>query len=217
MAKNRFISFIILIVAVAFTIYVVVDNLPVEEAEVTSGEGEGKVVNESEEGLGDAPFIAKDEVGLMSGMYAPDFTLPLWAIDKEMSLTDFRGEIVVLNLWASWCPPCRDEMPDLIKLHEDYKDQGVKVLGINMATLERSEDATEKFMDEYQVTFPNFIDQPIDTFNQRGIVESLYQVRAIPATYILDQDGRIYIPIRGKVNYEMLENEVKKLLQLIER
>ncbi|QOY35968.1 TlpA disulfide reductase family protein [Anaerobacillus isosaccharinicus] len=213
MAKNRFISFIILIVAVAFSIYVVVDNLPDEEAEVTSGEGDRKVVNESEEELDGAPIIAKDEEGLLRGMFAPNFTLPIWGSDKEMSLSDFRGEIVVLNLWASWCPPCRDEMPDLIKLDEEFKDQGVNVVGINMATLERSEGATEEFMEEYQVTFPNFVDQAIDTFNQRGIVESLYQVRAIPATYILDQDGRIFIPIRGKVNYEMLENEVKKLLQ----
>jgi peroxiredoxin len=207
MAKKRFISFMILIVAVAFSIYVVVDNLTFEDVNLTDSEGR-KVEKEDE-----TPFLARDEIGLLRGMFAPNFTLPLWESSEEMSLSDFRGELVVLNLWASWCPPCRDEMPDLIKLYDEYKEKGVQVIGINMGTLERSEEAPQQFMEEYEVTFPTFVDRPIDTFNQRGIVESLYQVRSIPATYILDEDGRIHLAIRGKVNFEMLENEVKKLLQ----
>ncbi|MCT8138786.1 TlpA family protein disulfide reductase [Anaerobacillus sp. CMMVII] len=210
MAKNRFISFMITIVAVAFIVFVVVDNLKQEDDQMTVPNEEENV---DEEATVSSPYIAKDEIGLLRGMFAPDFTLPLWDTKEEKALSDFRGQIVVLNLWASWCPPCRDEMPDLIELHEKYQDQGVAVVGINMKTLERNEEAIEEFMDEFNVTFPTFVDQPIDTLNQRGIVEALYQVRAIPATYILDKEGRIFIPIRGKVNYTMLETEVKKLLE----
>ncbi|RXJ03827.1 TlpA family protein disulfide reductase [Anaerobacillus alkaliphilus] len=201
MTNNRFISFMILLIALAFIIYVLVDNISIDNK------------GTEDNLLGDDPYVTKDEVGLLRGMYAPDFTLPLFGTEDERSLSDFHGNIVVLNLWASWCPPCRDEMPDLIKLDNQYKGKGVKVVGVNMATLERNEGATEQFMEEFNVNFPTFIDLPTESTNQRGIVESLYQVRALPATYILDEQGRIFISIRGKVTFEMLENEILKILK----
>lgn len=212
MEKNRFISFIILIIALAFIVYVVVENL--NEEEITNQE----IITTSESAKDEkqsptAPFIETDEIGLIRGMFAPDFSLPILGTDNEKALSDFRGDIIVLNLWASWCPPCRDEMPDLIKLHEQYKDKGVKVLGVNMGTLEKNEQSVQEFMEEFAVPFPNFVDKPIDALNQRGIVESLYQVHSIPATYILDENGRIFIAIRGKVNFTILENEVNKVLK----
>ncbi len=204
MTNKRFVSLMIFIVAFAFIVYVVVDNYV--------GNKEGYLTNNTP----DETFEPKDEVGLLRGMTAPNFTLPLWESSEERSLTDFRGNLVVLNLWASWCPPCRDEMPDLIELDEIYKDRGVKVVGINMGTLERTEGAMEKFMEEFDVQFPTFVDQSNDTINQRGIVESLYQVRALPATFILDKEGRIYSSMKGKVTFEMLENEIIKLLEQTE-
>ncbi|OIJ20376.1 hypothetical protein BKP45_09980 [Anaerobacillus alkalidiazotrophicus] len=208
MSKNRIVSFSIALVAFVFIVYVFVENLSDGGFQFTSG-GREQVndINQMK-----TSSIPNGEIGLQQGMYAPDFTLPVWGTDEEKSLSSFHGQIVVLNLWASWCPPCRDEMPDLIKLSEEYKDQGVQVLGMNMATFESSEEVIKQFIEEYNISFPNFLDQPIDTSNQRGVIETLYQVRSIPVTYILDEEGRIVIPIRGKVNYEMLESELKKIL-----
>ncbi|MFN7251054.1 MAG: TlpA family protein disulfide reductase [Anaerobacillus sp.] len=152
------------------------------------------------------------QVGVEKGMLAPDFTLPLWGTDTEESLSSYQGDIVVLNLWASWCPPCQKEMPDLIRLSEDYKDKGVKVLGINLATHERNAEGADEFMVEYGVTFPTFVDQPIDNVNRRGIVSSLYNIQSIPYTYILDGKGKIAHVIRGEVTYEILDKLIKELM-----
>jgi thiol-disulfide isomerase/thioredoxin len=152
------------------------------------------------------------QVGVEKGMHAPDFTLPIWGTDAEASLSSYQGDIVVLNLWASWCPPCQKEMPDLIRLSEDYKDKGVVVLGINLATHERNAEGADEFMVEYGVTFPTFVDQPIDNVNRRGIVSSLYNIQSIPYTYILDEKGKIAHVIRGEVTYEILDKLIKELM-----
>lgn len=151
------------------------------------------------------------KIGAEKGMLAPDFTLPLWETGEEQSLSSFQGEVVVLNLWASWCPPCRKEMPDLIRLYEDYKGQGVVVLGVNLATHERDANGADEFMIEYGVTFPTFVDQPIDPVNRRGVVSSLYNIQSIPYTYILDRKGIIQHVIRGEVTYEMLETLINEI------
>lgn len=205
MEKPRFFSFMIVIATVAFIIYIVVDHFSVEQSTQ-----EHEFLSDAKES--EPSTEQKDVIGLFRGQYAPDFKLPLWDTNEERSLSSFRGQIIVLNLWASWCPPCREEMPDLIELNNNYQGKGVQVVGINMATLERNEGAIEQFMVEYNVTFPTFVDQPIDSINQRGVVETLYKVRAIPATFILDEEGQIFSGIRGKVNYEMLENEILNLM-----
>ncbi|MCT8140359.1 TlpA family protein disulfide reductase [Anaerobacillus sp. CMMVII] len=152
------------------------------------------------------------KVGAEKGMLAPDFTLPLWENQEETSLSDYQGEIVILNLWASWCPPCRKEMPDLVRLSDDFKGHGVVVLGVNLATHERDANGAAEFMETFNVTFPTFVDQPLDSVNRRGVVSSLYNIQSIPYTYILDQKGKIAHVIRGEVTYEMLETLVKELM-----
>lgn len=181
MAKNRFISMIILVIAVAFIGYLVVDNLD------------------------------NNKVGLSNGMIAPDFTLQLWGTDEKVALSSYRGEIVVLNLWASWCPPCRDEMPDLNKFHNDFKDKGVTVLGINMFKTEANQAVVDDFMVEFEITFPNVIDESISVTNQRGLVQSKYDATTIPRTYIIDQEGRIFNFHNGSISYEVIKELVEKL------
>lgn len=160
--------------------------------------------------IGYVLMTTSSKVGISEGMIAPDFGLPLWHSDEVKKLSDFRGEIVVLNLWASWCPPCRKEMPALMKLSEDYKGKGVTVLGVNLATHERNNSGADEFMEHFGVEFPTFIDLPIE--NGRGVVSSRYNINSIPYTYIIDREGTIVEVFQGEVTYSMLEtaiNEVK--------
>ncbi len=148
-------------------------------------------------------------VGAEEGMIAPDFTLPLWHTGEEAELSSFRGDIVVLNLWASWCPPCREEMPDLIELSNNYKGKGVKVVGVNLALQERSPEDADEFMEEFGVDFPTFVDQPNE--DRRGVVSTLYNIDSIPFTYVIDRDGVIVKVYRGLVRYEWLEEFIEEI------
>lgn len=149
------------------------------------------------------------KVGITEGMTAPDFALPLWHTDEVVSLSSFRGEIVVLNLWASWCPPCRKEMPDLIRLSENYQGKGVTVLGVNLATHERSSEDADEFIEEFGIEFPTFIDLPIE--DGKGVVSSRYNITGIPYTYIIDRDGIIVKVFPGEATYEMLETVIEQV------
>lgn len=154
-------------------------------------------------------FVTKEtvEIGTEEGMIAEDFTTPLWGAEKEVgSLSDFDGDIIVLNFWASWCPPCRDEMPDLMQFYEDYKEQGVTVAGVNMHIYERRKTDGVEFLEELAVTFPNFLDK-------EGVAAKTYKPIYFPTTYILDRDRVIRVVIPGEINYEIIEELVLPLIE----
>jgi len=120
-------------------------------------------------------------------------------------LSDLRGRVVVLNIWASWCPPCRAEMPALQVLHEQRAGQGVVVLGIN-STVQDSEQAARDFAAEYGLTFPIALDRD-------GEATRLYQVRALPSTFFIDRQGIIRrVVVGGPLNPSVLETTVLDLL-----
>ncbi|MFV8828890.1 peroxiredoxin family protein [Alkalihalobacterium sp. APHAB7] len=138
-------------------------------------------------------------VGLQQGNYAPDFELE--TLDgKFVKLSDFYGQKVILNLWASWCPPCRAEMPHMQDFYEKYKDEGITILAVNLTTLERNtEDIVPFVEDEFQLTFPILLD--VD-----GEIGQIYQAFSIPTTYIIDTSGRIQHKVIGPMSYEMMEH-----------
>ncbi|HLR69389.1 TlpA family protein disulfide reductase [Virgibacillus alimentarius] len=141
-----------------------------------------------------------DEVGLDKGQLAPNFELT--TLDGEkVKLSDFKGEKVFLNFWATWCPPCRAEMPDLQKLHEN-KD--VKILAVNLTQTESDPDKIQAFMDKLDLTFTVPLDKQSTVGNQ-------YQIQPIPTTFMIDSNGRIQNKAFGALNYEMMVQEVEKL------
>lgn len=142
--------------------------------------------------------------GVEQGNKAVDFTLPMWQGD-EGALSDYRGNVVVLNMWASWCPPCRAEMPDLIQFYDDYKEKGVTILGVNMYRYERKRTDAEDFLNEFAVNFPILFDIEAE-------VASLYLPLVFPTTYIVDDKGVIKEIIKGEVNYERLQKIVEPML-----
>ena len=111
------------------------------------------------------------------GYLAPDFTL--FDLDgRAITLSELRGVPVLLNFWATWCPPCRAEMPDLQRFHQQYGDQ-VTVLGINWA---EDPQTVRDFLDRYGITYPNVLDR-------QGKAFVLYRLTGIPTTFFLDEEG----------------------------
>ena len=125
---------------------------------------------------------------------APDFEIE--AFDgKTIRLSDFAGQVVVLNFWASWCPPCRWEMPAFEEIYQEYRDQGVTFIGIAMSdTLEEASALAE----QTGVTYP----LALDTTNE---VVRAYEVRSLPTTFFIDKDGRIQRRLTSAANEGMLK------------
>jgi len=134
------------------------------------------------------------EVGTEVGMEAPDFTL-LNINDQNVSLSDYRGQRVFLNFWASWCPPCRKEMPDMQRLHEEYGEE-VVILAVNVG---ENKSTAANFMMQNGLNFPVLLDKDKATAQN-------YLVRGIPTSYFLDQNGVIKEKVVGALSYQgMLE------------
>ncbi|WP_058308802.1 peroxiredoxin family protein [Gracilibacillus massiliensis] len=140
------------------------------------------------------------EVGLDIGNVAPNFELQTLA-GETVSLADFRGKPVMLNFWATWCPPCRAEMPDMQQFHEDTD---ITILAINLTTTEASEEDVPAFKEEFGLDFTI----PMDRENK---VSDLYQIRPIPTSYIIDKNGVIKFYTYGPLNYEQMMLEYNKL------
>jgi peroxiredoxin len=117
---------------------------------------------------------------------APDFTLKSLE-GSNLRLEEYRGQVVLINFWASWCGPCRQEMPLLDRLHQRYEDAGFAVLGINV---EGEEEPARQLIDRIPVSFPVLIDQG-------QLVSELYGLQAMPSTVVVDRDGVVRYVHRG--------------------
>ncbi len=122
------------------------------------------------------------------GFPAPDFQLDSLS-GGRVSLSAYRGQVVVVNLWASWCGPCRSEMPMIQRVYAAERDRGLVVLAIN-GTFQDSEAAAQTFAAQYGLTFPILLDRD-------GAVSRTYQLRALPSTYVVDRRGIIRAVVFG--------------------
>ncbi len=137
---------------------------------------------------------------------APDFTLK--NMDGEsFSLSDYRGKVVMLNFWASWCPPCRHEIPSMESIYQDLLKQGFVVLGVNEF---EDPDRVFSYMGRLSV-FPSF---PI-LFDREGKVSLLYGVKGMPTTFLIDKRGRVvYRAVGGRdFNHPAVRKLVHELLK----
>ena len=120
-----------------------------------------------------------------------DFTLNLLDGDS-VSLSSYRGSVVILNFWATWCPPCRAEMPSMEALYQRYKDRKLEMLAVNLG---ESANAVRSFVQKSGYTFPVMLDG-----NNR--IGGIYGVEAIPTTFIIDNEGKIIGRVVGSIQWD---------------
>lgn len=138
------------------------------------------------------------------GFPAPDFTLPTLEGD-EVTLSALRGKVIVINLWTAWCPPCREEMPAIEQVYQQYRDQGLAVLSVN-STFQDDERAATAFVRELGLTFPILLDRD-------GAVSRRYQLQALPTTFFVDRRGVIRdVVLGGPMEPALIESKVQDLL-----
>lgn len=138
------------------------------------------------------------------GELAPAIDL-MTTTGEPFSLQALRGKHVVLNFWASWCPPCRKEMPAMQRYYDEYaKKHNVEVVAVNLKAREQSDERLHTFIEQYQLTLP----MPLDV---DGDVEERYRILTIPTTFIIDAQGRVQHEIQGAMNEQMLIEYVQNL------
>jgi peroxiredoxin len=135
------------------------------------------------------------------GQAAPEFSLSD-PDGKTINMADFRGKVVILDFFATWCPPCREEIPDFIALQNTYGPQGFTMVGVSLVTAEETKDFAAKI----GINYPIMIDD--------GKVSNVYgPIRSIPTTFVIDKNMNIvkmYIGYRPK---EEFENQIKELIK----
>ncbi|HLQ96948.1 MAG TPA: TlpA disulfide reductase family protein [Pseudogracilibacillus sp.] len=184
-------KWIVIVVIAGMLSWVVYDFASSKGEEAVDTAGESVEVS-SENGGED--IDSEKEVGLSQGDEAPDFELE--TLDGEsVSLSDFRGEKVMVNFWATWCPPCRAEMPDMQDFHEDYDD--AVILSVNLRETENSDRNVEEFLDEYGITFDVLSDED-------SSVGNTYGAQALPTSYLINTDGTIDNKAVGPLNYDSM-------------
>lgn len=135
---------------------------------------------------------------------APDFTLPRLGAPGELTLSSLRGKPVVLNIWASWCVPCREEAPLLERAYKRWRGQGLVVLGIDQQDVERDALA---FVRRYRITYPSVRDG-------EGTVPARYGATGVPETFFIDRRGRVVDYVSGPLNADpaALERGIERAL-----
>jgi len=151
-------------------------------------------------------LVAKQNESLAVGEPAPDAELPRLDGEGTASIADYRGEWVLVNFWASWCLPCRDESPALQRFHERNRHRGLVVLGID--TQDLSDDALA-FVREFDLTYPMLRDPDAES----PLSEQSFGATGLPESYLIDPQGDLALIRRGPVDDEYLDRFVEPLIR----
>ena len=155
-----------------------------------------------------ADKTGKSTAGLIpapqKGFLAPDFTLET-PDGETITLSDLRGQAVLVNFWATWCPPCRAEMSAFQEAYQDYKDQGFVIVAVN-TTLQDNPADIAAFIAEYGLNFPVVLDV-------EGKANRLYQVQSLPTSFFIDKEGVISeIVIGGPIAEALIRSRIEELI-----
>ena len=128
--------------------------------------------------------------------------MPLTAVNgSKVNLNQYQGSWLVVNYWATWCPPCIAEMPELQSFHDEHLDKGAMVIGINAENISKQQLMT--FLDDYFITYPNFVAGPTQQ-SELGLIPGL------PTTFMVSPKGEVVARQVGPVTREMIEQFIEK-------
>jgi peroxiredoxin len=163
-------------------------------------------------GLGKIDFSARKPAKVeclgQEELSAPVFSLPDLKGDR-VDLVSFKGEVIIIEFWATWCGPCREEIPVLNQLYRKYKDRGLVVIGVSLDRKEPQE--VKKFLDQLQVDYVNVMgdEEVLERYSQ---IAKMGPIRGIPATFVIDRKGRICQRFLGLTEKGILEETLQPLL-----
>lgn len=164
------------------------------EAVKAIGEDEEVVFEENIPVFSNIP--ASTVTGIQKGNAAPDFELT--TLDgTSVKLSNYKGKKVILNFWATWCPPCKDEMPHMQNFYEKFKENGIEIVAVNLTNIDKGQKVIETFVKNNGLTFQIPLDRD-------GKIGEIYQTISIPTSYILDSKGIITSKFIGPMDEEMM-------------
>lgn len=177
----------------------------------TTGAGEENTSNPADEAGSSASETGEPAAEPESGLPAAiDFTLTD-QYGNSHTLSDYKGKTVFLNFWATWCPPCRAEMPDIQKLYETYDTEGedaLIVLGVASPNIggEKSEEGVKQFLEENGYTYPVLMDMTGEQFMNYGVF-------SYPTTFMIDRDGNVFGYVSGSLSGDMMKSIVEQTME----
>lgn len=157
----------------------------------------GQAANENVVSISPPQGVSKK---LSQDINVPDFYVTKG--NQTYTLADFKGRYIFINFWNTWCPPCKEEMPDLNRLYSDYRDKNVEFLFINITPQEKTEQAIVDFLKENNLTLPVYLDREAE-------VAMTYGVRSIPTTVVVNSNGEVVYASPGILTFE----KAKQLLE----
>jgi len=139
------------------------------------------------------------------GSTAPDFQAVELPSGRPATIENYRGKVVLLNIWATWCPPCKIEMPSMERLHQKLAGTDFQLVAVSVD--EEDSSVVNKFVKEYGLTFPVL-------HNQDGSIRQIYQTTGVPESFVIDRDGVIVKKVIGAADWDapVNENLIRRLL-----
>lgn len=134
---------------------------------------------------------------------APDFTLKNAKTGKTTKLSDFKGKVRLLNFWATWCPPCRGEIPDMVKVQKEFQKKGLQIIGASVD--QGGPTVVQAFAKANNINYPLVM-------ADETVVDAYGGIRGIPTTFLIDRQGQIVKKFVGPLSKEQFEQEIKPLL-----
>ncbi|MBK3496783.1 TlpA family protein disulfide reductase [Viridibacillus sp. YIM B01967] len=184
------------------TIIIIMGLITIVAMNVLGNEKETTKTAETAKKTETAATNDKEDTTYQVEYVAPDFKLKTLE-GETVRLSDYVGKKVILNFWATWCPPCKEEVPHMQKIYEEYKNQGVEILAVNVTNKDKGEEAAAQFVKEHGLTFEVLLDE-------EGFAGSTYQVLSLPTTYMIDTKGNMIDIIEGPMNEALMKELINK-------